>query len=186
MKKSLAITLALIFIFCFAGCGSSQSEDVSSTDDTVEEITLSVTEFPEFTTRDMNNDEISSDYFSQADLTVVNFWGTFCGPCINEMMVLAEWNEELPDNVQLLGVAVDVHSRYDEEFELAEKIIDQTGVGYTNIMINKDFAPIADDLVFVPTTIFVDSEGNIVGDAISGAYVPKYKEFVEEYLNEQK
>ena len=34
----------------------------------------------------------------------------------------------------------------------------------------------------VPTTLFVDGEGNLVGDPIVGADVAGYKEFVEEYL----
>ena len=49
---------------------------------------------------------VTNDIFSQADLTVVNFWGTFCNPCIDEMPELAKWNEEMPDNVQMLGVIV--------------------------------------------------------------------------------
>ena len=35
----------------------------------------------------------------------------------------------------------------------------------------------------VPTTIFVNANGEIVGDPIIGAYVDGYKNFVKEYLN---
>ena len=47
-----------------------------------------------------------------------------------------------------------------------------------------EFDDIIYELIGVPTTIFVDKEGNIVGDPIVGADVDGYKAFVEEYMNE--
>ena len=58
----------------------------------------------------LEGNTVTNDILSQADLTVVNFWGTFCNPCINEMPELAKWNEEMPDNVQMLGAIVDVET----------------------------------------------------------------------------
>ena len=34
----------------------------------------------------------------------------------------------------------------------------------------------------VPTTIFVDSDGNIIGETVVGADVAKYKELLKRYL----
>ena len=66
-----------------------------------------------------------NDILSQADLTVVNFWGTFCNPCINEMPELAKWNEEMPDNVQMLGAIVDVETVDSDEYALAQQIVEK-------------------------------------------------------------
>ena len=52
-------------------------------------------------------------------------------------------------------------------------------------MLTSDFDEIMEQLIGVPTTIFVDSEGNIVADPIVGANVVGYKEFVEEYFDEK-
>ena len=38
----------------------------------------------------------------------------------------------------------------------------------------------------VPTTVFIDKNGKVVGEAVVGAKVEEYKQQVEDYLNEQK
>lgn len=40
---------------------------------------------PAFTTVDMAGNTVTDELFTQADLTVLNIWGTYCGPCIGEM-----------------------------------------------------------------------------------------------------
>lgn len=78
-----------------------------------------------FSTTDLEGNTVTNDIFSQADLTVVNFWGTFCNPCINEMPELAKWNEEMPDNVQMLGTIVDVETVDSDEYALAQQIVEK-------------------------------------------------------------
>ena len=89
---------------------------------------------PDFKVKDLEGNEVTNDFFAKADLTVVNFWGTFCGPCIGEMPELEKWSEELPDNVQLLGVMMDVTSEEDSTYQDAKKIVAATKVKYTNII----------------------------------------------------
>lgn len=36
--------------------------------------------------------------FNKHDVTVVNFWSTLCGPCIDELSMIAEFAEKLPEN----------------------------------------------------------------------------------------
>lgn len=180
MKKTIALLLGIILCMSMAACSSKKPTSEEPKEET--KIEFPITKMPEFQTKDMHGNEVTSDIFSEADLTIVNFWGTFCGPCINEMTELAKW--DIPDNVQFIGVMVDVHSDGSDEYAQAEKIIEETGVTYTNIMINQQFNEIYEQLVGVPTTFFVDKEGNIIADPIIGANVVGYKEFVEEYFNE--
>ena len=41
-------------------------------------------------------------------------------------------------------------------------------------------------LAGVPTTVYIDKNGKVVGEAVVGAKVEEYKQHVEDYLNEQK
>lgn len=139
---------------------------------------------PSFTATDLNGNTVTESIFSEKDLTVVNIWGTFCGPCVGEMPELGTWAQEMPDNVQLIGLVIDVAGEEDTEHrDLAVSIMEKAGADFTQIIANQDFADILKDVYGVPTTIFVDKEGNIVGDAIVGADVDGYKQFVEEYLD---
>lgn len=147
--------------------------------------TSSVTSIPTFTATDLNGEEVTNDIFAQKDLTVLNVWGTFCTPCIEEMPELAAWSKEMPENVQIVGLIADITSTEDTELiETANTIVSETGVEFVNIIPTDDFTELLLSVTGVPTTFFVDKEGNIVGEPIIGANVEGYKSFVTEYLGQ--
>lgn len=142
--------------------------------------------FPAFTASDLDGNTVTESIFSEKDLTVLNIWGTFCGPCIGEMPELGEWAKEMPDNVQILGLIIDINGDEDtEHHDLAVEITQQAGADFPNLIANADFAPILKDVIGVPTTLFINGEGKLVGDPIIGADVDGYKKFVEDYLSNQ-
>lgn len=140
--------------------------------------------FAEFTTNDIDGNEVTQSIFANKDLTVVNIWGTFCGPCINEMPELGAWEKELPDNVQIVGLIVDISSTDNEtQIAAAKQITEKADVGFVNLIGgNGAFDELISSIVGVPTTIFVDKSGNIVGEIIVGADVDRYKSFVNKYV----
>lgn len=140
-------------------------------------------QMPDFTAKDLNGNTVTETIFQDKDLTVINIWGTFCPPCIGEMPELGEWAKNMPDQVQLVGLITDIQGEEDQEGrELAGTIVEKAGAEFTQIIANEDFYPVLQQVVGVPTTIFVDREGKLVGEPIIGAYVERYQEFVEEYL----
>ena len=149
------------------------------------EFTEPVSSFPAFSTVDLNGNPVTEAIFAGKDLTVVNVWGTYCSPCIDEMDELAAWSASMPENVQLIGLVSDLYSPDDADtLETAKMICEATGAtNYVHLVSGLDFAPILNNLVGVPTTFFVDSTGSIVGDPIVGANVSGCQAFVEAYLN---
>lgn len=144
------------------------------------------TAFPAFTATDLDGNTVTESIFREKDLTVLNIWGTFCGPCIGEMPELGEWAKEMPENVQIVGLIIDINGEEDiEHHDLAVDITQKAGADFTNLIANADFAPILKDVIGVPTTLFIDGDGNLVGDPVVGADVDGYKKFVEDYLNGQ-
>lgn len=195
-KKYAALCAALLSVAVLAGCadtpaGSGNTENTtpspagSNTAETAQAEQESAA-FPTFTATALDGSTVTESIFSETDLTVLNIWGTFCGPCIGEMPELGEWAKEMPDNVQIVGLIIDINGEEDTEHrDLAVDITQQAGVDFTNLIANTDFAPILKDVIGVPTTLFIDGEGTLVGDPIIGANVDGYKKFVEDYLSEQ-
>lgn len=198
-KKYAALCAILLSMAIMTGCASSSIDGGNSTDsvtsspaaenavngDTQAQQTDTAA-FPAFTATDLDGSTVTESIFSEKDLTVLNIWGTFCGPCIGEMPDLGEWAKEMPDNVQIVGLIIDINGEEDTEHrDLAVDITQQAGVDFTNLIANADFAPILKDVIGVPTTLFIDGDGHIVGDPIVGANVDGYKTFVEDYLNEK-
>lgn len=195
---SILLTAAMLLTACgnaadeqapSAADSSSSVDNVSSTDIPSSEDTVSAyglpAQMPAFTTKDLDGNTVTESIFGEKDLTVVNIWGTFCPPCIGEMPELGEWAEEMPDNVQLIGLVSDISGDDDtQHHDLAVEIMEKAGADFKQIIANQDFASVMQCIIGVPTTLFVDKEGNIVGDPIIGADVDGYKQFVEDYLNE--
>lgn len=66
----------------------------------------------EFSAKDINNKNITSEIFEDAELTMINIWGTFCGPCIKEMPDLAQLNKNNENKgFQIIGIVIDAVNR---------------------------------------------------------------------------
>ncbi len=135
---------------------------------------------PDFCTYDLNGEEITNSIFAEKELTVVNIWGTFCAPCIEEMPELEELNKKYGEQIQFLGIVGDVEGLEDtEHLKLAKTITEKAGVQFTNVVINDDFKDFMSGIIGFPTTIFVDNAGNIVGEPIVGSDIAATEEYIK-------
>lgn len=186
MKKLNALCLAGMLCLGLWACSSSEDSSSGDSSGTTKQETSEngfPVNMPEFSTTDMDGNKVTNDTFADYDLTVVNFWATYCNPCIDELPELAEWKKELPNNVNLIGLLVDVDEKGSDQYKLAEKIIKETGADYQHLIATEEFDDMISNLVGVPTTFFVDSTGKIIGEPFAGADVNAYKQTVEDYLN---
>lgn len=135
-----------------------------------------VTELGDFTAQSLQGQWYHGDLFAQADLTMVNVWATFCGYCIDEMPALEEINQEMQQNgtsFQIVGICMDItpNGTVDEaQLEKALAIEEATGVTYVSLIPDEAMlqGPVG-TIQNLPTTFFVDRQGNIVSQAYAGA-----------------
>lgn len=156
MKKNFAAFILAIFLLCSTNLVFAAS-------------------FGSFNATDMNGNIVSQDIFNKADLTMINIWGTFCGPCIKEVPILSQISAEYKDkDVQIIGIVIDAidgnGTPQPEQIAAAVKLLSSANADYVNIipsptMLNKQLKVI----MAVPTTIFVNKEGEIVGKTIIGS-----------------
>ena len=137
----------------------------------------------EFDSTDLEGNAVNSkDVFGKNKYTMVNIWASWCGPCIQELPELEEINKEFEAKgcgiVGLLTDGTDPTGLAD-----AKEIIADTGVTYMNVIDNAEIADML-QVTGVPTTVFVDENGKIVGRTIVGANPEAYKKVMEELLGE--
>lgn len=118
-----------------------------------------------FTASTLDGGSFTQDDIFAKDLTIINFWALSCPPCIGEMPDLADFAQKLPDNVQMITMCLD--ALYDEES--TKSILSEAGFeGMTLVSGEGDLEDVCYQLQYTPTTVLVDSQGNLVGDAIIG------------------
>lgn len=182
MKKKNVVVLfsaMLMFGIFMTGCsgsgapvnhyGGSRSEDGSNDDlgdgSTDDSSVSGLGELKSFEAKTLDGETFTQDDLAKKDVTVINFWSVGCGPCVDEMPEIAELAKSLPDNVQIITVNFDGQRGKSE----VERILDEAGFeGITLVSGNGDLAEVCGEIMYTPTTIFVDKDGNIVGDEIIG------------------
>ena len=202
MKKTAAILLiATLSLGLITGCGNSEQQAQSGAETTQPEAsqdTARTTEAaaPEdgiinYTVKDLDlNDVALADYVKGNKVTMINFWGTFCGPCISEMPDLGEIERKYKDKgFEIVGLTTDVadpQGNYDESvIDDARSIIEDTGITYpvlvAPVQLMEDIG-----LQYVPTTYFLDSEGNVLGSAeIGSKSSTEWENVIDGYLSKE-
>ena len=135
----------------------------------------------DFDTTDLDGNPVSmSDIFAQHDVTMINIWATWCGPCVNEMPELANLNRELADkNCAIVGILSDET----DEATLADakEILENAGADFTVVIAPENLGDIVPFQAY-PTSYFIDSQGRVIGDPIVGAYPDRYAAKIDETL----
>ena len=135
---------------------------------------------------DLDGQPAPEDLFARSKLTMVNIWGTFCPPCIAEMPYLGNFSRAYEaERFQIVGLLVDVASPEDSNAELAERIIEQTAADYLHLIPSRALVsgPLGSMLYVVPTTLFADENGAVVGEAVvGGRSEEQWQKIIEERL----
>lgn len=114
---------------------------------------------PEFTLGDADGEPRALGEFLGRPV-VLNFWATWCPPCVREMPLLADLHARSGDELQVLGVAVD-------RLDPVREFIDDLGIDYPVLVGEQDAMDVAalfgDAFLGLPFTVFADADGRIVG-----------------------
>lgn len=169
-------------VFDFGGINDWPYETVSGNEDKKdgteaarEDGTEAEPSFSHFTATDLDGNTVTEDIFKDYKLTMINIWGTFCGPCIKEMPELGDINREYKDKgFQIVGIVADTFDYNGDivqsQVDAAKEIVSKTGADYLHLLPSADLIEAKiKDVTGVPETIFVDSEGNQVGKSYLGA-----------------
>ncbi|MDO4564468.1 MAG: TlpA disulfide reductase family protein [Clostridia bacterium] len=182
MKKLTLILLCLLLVAAF-GCTSRQSGEgetlptptQKAADPTAEPIEPTPapnepTQPPastvalSFSSEDQNGSIIDESYLEDKSVVMLNFWATWCGPCISELPALQRLYEDYAEQgFAIIGVLVD--GTVDD----ASQLIESNGITYPVIVLDGDLLTMAMGYQYVPTTVFVDGNGNALGEEYVGS-----------------
>ena len=120
-----------------------------------------VKKFPAFKTVTLDGEAVTEKIFAEK-ITALCIWTT----TQENFEMLSELNsmqKNLPAEVQVIGLVGD------KNFADAEKIAKKYSPQITQLEVNDDFYPVLEKVRQVPTTIFIDKQGFLVGQPAGGA-----------------
>ena len=195
-KKILILGMALMLAAGISACNASsktssseakttesKQADAKAEDSKQAESDKEDKKFPEFSAKTVSGEDISSDVFKESKLTVVNVWGSWCGPCVQEIPELQKLYESMKDkDVNVIGLAQDAGT----DLDAVKEIIDKNKVTYQNIVPEGATEDFVMSIMAFPTTFFVDSDRNIVGVIQGGRNLEAFTAAVEGVLEKLK
>lgn len=190
MKKIFSVILCVSLALCLTACEGAPDSSIILNDRgrSYEREPVETTEAynPDFSfsTTDRNGVAWNQDCFRSNQVTMINFWEPWCGPCVSEIPDL----ERLYQSYKSRGFTIlGVYSETEMEEEVDE-IIRENDVSYPVLHYSYDFEQFKTG--YVPTTIFVDSKGHVMTVPAGGKNVvgsnsfEDWKEIIETLLNE--
>lgn len=166
-RKILPFLFAMMICLC-CGCGEQKTTTKETTEEVQTEETADVL-IQTMTTKEMQ------EVFGAYDLTMVNIWATWCGPCVGEMPELSAMYNELPENLNMITVCTDTL----DALQTAKTILNDCEATFMTLHPNEDVQQyFLNGITAYPTTLFVNREGEFVGEAVIGAHT------AEQYLAE--
>lgn len=111
---------------------------------------------PEWSIESLDGEEISTESL-RGKVTVVNFWATWCGPCVASIPAYAQLHRKYEDeNFAFVGVSVDRRGA-----DHVRAFLNGRDVPYTVAMTSRSVEKALGPVRATPTTVILDAEGKI-------------------------
>jgi thiol-disulfide isomerase/thioredoxin len=151
MKKSLA---GVLFAVILVGCSSNQVNNPPA--QLAGSPLKALGDAPKFELERISGGKLNSDEL-KGKVVVVDFWATWCQPCIQEIPNYNKMAEEYADkDVQILGVTLESGSLED-----AKPKVEALNMKYPVVMGNDAVVDGFGGLIGFPTTFLVGKDGKI-------------------------
>lgn len=111
---------------------------------------------PTFALPTLDGDTLRFDELD-AEVFIINFWATWCGPCIEEIPELTDLYTELnPHGLEIIGISLD-----EEGAEVVAPFASELEINYPVVLDDGTAAEAFGGVWALPTTYVVDSDGQI-------------------------
>ena len=191
--RKMILPLALSLILLLSACGAQVPETDNGAADKGASAATDAS-LRSFTALDLEGNQVDESIFADYELTMINIWATYCGPCLNEMPDLGKLAVNYADKeVRIVGIVADVRQNADGSFDsqmvnTAKELVRKTNANYLHLLPSKDLVTAKlSQVSAVPETIFVDSMGNLVGNSYIGSRSgDSWAAIIDELLSEMQ
>ena len=177
----LMMVLALGML-AFPGCGSDGDNSESSVDNTGSQAQAAApapaskgSPAPDFTLKNIDGGDLQLSSL-RGKAVIIDFWDTWCPPCIKALPHLQELSETYSDDLVVVGVALG------REGEVKVRaFVKKHGLTFPIVLFNNDSELIKDfgGIQSIPTTFLVDGDGVIREKWVGGFGKAEYERAIK-------
>ena len=133
---------------------------------------------PAWKLNDLDGHEVSFEQF-KGKVVVVDFWATWCGPCVSEIPGYVELQKKYgAEGLVIVGVSLDTKSpQYVKKFAQAH------AMDYTLVMGSDTIVDAFGGFDAIPTTFLINRNGRIVHKKTGAMPHEEYEKLVKQALN---
>ena len=127
----------------------------------------------DFSLSDLDGEETRlGDLIPEKQVTMLNVWGISCAPCLLEIPNLVRLREAYKDRgFEIIGLASDLLDPWGDTdpvlLEEARELMADLDVTYPILVLSGEVRKQM-QIIATPTTFFVNSRGEVIGDVIMG------------------
>lgn len=169
----IVAAMTLVFVACKRGNNKEQTVQAEREAEQVSPSTNEAGDFKiDFTMADIDgNQVVVLDEFAKHELTVIDFWASWCGPCRQEMPNLVKtYNEYKDKGLGIIGVSLDEDR---EQWTKAVKDMDMEWLQLSDLQGWHNAAARMYGIQAIPFTIVVDKGGYLVEAGLRGEQLHK-------------
>ena len=142
-----------------------------------EEAATAAQSTPVWKLTDLNGHEVSSAQL-KGKVVVVDFWATWCVPCIGEIPGYIELQKKYADKgLVIVGVSVDQKGP-----DYVRKFVKAKGMNYTIAMADDTITDTFGGFDAIPTTFLIDREGRIINRKTGAVPEAQYEKLIQQAL----
>ena len=136
--------------------------------------------------RGEDGEPITEAIFAEAEITLLNFWATWCGPCVSELPELGKLGELSEGRAQVVGVLLDGLKAKGERDEAVlaamHQLLDRAEAAFPVILPDEWLMQVASLVTAIPTTFLVNSEGVILTTVVGARSAEQWLAVIDEAL----
>ncbi len=142
--RSLIIKIAILAAICFAlpNIVSAQSDQAKKA--------------PDISLKDLKGKTVKITGF-KGKVVLLNFWATWCAPCLAEIPELIKWQKEYENQgLQIIGITYPPTNRVK-----VRNFVRKNKINYPILFGSKTTKAIFDSGETMPLTVIIDKDGNV-------------------------
>lgn len=173
MNKKILQIIMIVYSLFFVSCQSEKEKIISN----AVKYTLTTTSNKEIKI-DASKEIFLSKEFNNK-IVLLNFWATWCKPCIKEMPNLVELQEKYKDD--FIIVAVLFEKKYDKN--KLEKFLKKFDVNFPVTVGDENFilADVLDDVKMIPESFLYGKDGMFIRKFTGEISKSKLEKYIKKY-----